>query len=112
ALDRGRADRPAPPGRLADRLLHAEGPRERRLPLGGDAPRAVRRVAPRSRERRAGARVRPARALGAEGRAPAAGALDRTLRDRRAPRGARAPEDEARRRRALRRVAQAAAPAP
>ena len=39
ALGRGRGHRAAPPGRLAERLLHAEGPRGRLLPAVPDAAR-------------------------------------------------------------------------
>ena len=69
--------------RWADGLLHAQGPRRRRVPVGDDAARAVRRAAARPRRRRARPRLRPARALRAARRPPAAGALDRALRPRR-----------------------------
>ena len=94
----------SPPGALAERLLHAQGPRGRRVPERDDGARQVRRAAPRPRRRRARPRLRTAGLLRRARRLPAARTLDRALRPRRAPRGARAAEAQARRRGALRRA--------
>ena len=111
-LGRGRDLRAAPAGPLAERVLHAQGhgrrvdPRRRLMPRGQfDGLRLD------LARRRARPRLRPAGAVRAARRAAAAGALDRALRARRPPRGARAAEGEARRRGAVRGRAEAAAAA-
>ena len=95
-LGRGRGDRAATSGPLAERLPHAQGSRRRRVPRRHDGPRPVRCAAARTRERRTRPRLRPPRALRGPRGLPLARPLDRALRARRPSRGTRAPEAEAR----------------
>ena len=110
AVDRGRGDRAAAERELGERLLHAQGPGRRRLPPRLDPEADVRRAQARPRRGRADPRPRAPGALRGEGRVPAARALARAVRARRAPRRDRAAEADAGGRRSLRRRAQAAAP--
>src|SRR5215510_516141 len=78
-LGRGGDHRAAPPGALAERLLHAEGSGRRLLSTGGDAARAVRRPEAGPGERRARPRLRTPGAVGDARRAPPQGTLDRAF---------------------------------